>query len=163
MNATLEAVATGLASHSGVPGRMQPRPFPNDVLVVDDSYNANPQSMRSALETLARLESSNRRFAVLGPMGELGEAADAAHLDVGRLAGSLGLDGLFLLGPSAALIAEGARESGLDESHIHIEENHTLLARSLQARLSKGDRVLVKGSRAARMERVIELLEEGTR
>ena len=159
--ATLEAVATGLASHPGVPGRMQPRAFPNDVLVIDDSYNANLQSMRSALETLARLASSNRRFAVLGPMGELGEAADEAHLDVGRLAGSLELDGLFLLGPSADLIAKGARESGLVESRIHIEENHASLAHTLQTQLSKGDRVLVKGSRAARMERVIELLEEG--
>ena len=159
--ATFEAVANGLATHAGVPGRMQPRPFANDVLVIDDTYNANPQSMQAALETLARLASSGRRFAVLGPMGELGEAAHAAHLDVGRRAGSLGIDGLFLLGSTAALIAEGAREAGLDERQIHIEEDHMSLARALAAQLNKGDRVLVKGSRAAHMERVIELLEEG--
>ena len=156
-----EAVASGLASHHGVPGRMQPRPFPDDVLVIDDSYNANPQSMQSALETLARLETRGHRIAVLGQMGELGDAEEAAHHDVGRLAGQLGLDALLLLGDCAEHAAQGAREAGLPETRIHVVEDHASLASVLASLVGPGDRVLVKGSRAARMERVIELLAEG--
>jgi UDP-N-acetylmuramoyl-tripeptide--D-alanyl-D-alanine ligase len=90
-----EDVAAGLAAHAGVPGRMQPRHLLGDILVIDDSYNANPQSMRNALESLAKLNTSGRRYAVLGEMGELGNEADRAHREAGQLAGELGLDGLF--------------------------------------------------------------------
>ncbi|MBB82534.1 MAG: UDP-N-acetylmuramoylalanyl-D-glutamyl-2, 6-diaminopimelate--D-alanyl-D-alanine ligase [Deltaproteobacteria bacterium] len=159
---SFETVAEGLAAHRGIPGRMQPRPFPNDVLVIDDAYNANPQSMRNALETLARLDTTGARHAVLGQMGELGEIAEGAHRDLGRLAGELGLDGLFLLGDYAELSAGAAREAGLEGDRIVIGTDHESLARALSGRLSEGDRVLIKGSRAARMERVIELLEEAS-
>jgi UDP-N-acetylmuramoyl-tripeptide--D-alanyl-D-alanine ligase len=157
---SFETVAEGLANHRGVPGRMQPRPLSNDVLVIDDTYNANPQSMQNALETLARLQSSGRRFAVLGQMGELGNAANEAHRALGRLAASLKLDGLFLLAPSSALIAEGAEAEGFDRERIKTSTDHQALAQALGSELSKGDVVLVKGSRAAGMERVIQLLEE---
>ena len=157
--ASFEAVVAGLASHRGVPGRMQPHPLPGDVLAIDDSYNANPQSMRNALETLARLETSGRRYAVLGEMGELGDQAEAAHREAGRLAGRLSLDGLFVLGASAEIIAAGAREAGLPANRIHVESSHEAIAEKLGERLGKGDRLLVKGSRAARMERVLAALD----
>jgi UDP-N-acetylmuramoyl-tripeptide--D-alanyl-D-alanine ligase len=157
--ASFEDVGKGLAAHRGVPGRMQPRPLAGDVLAIDDSYNANPQSMRHALETLARLGRSGRRYAVLGEMGELGDEADRAHREAGRLAGELGIDGLFLLGASAELVAEGAREAGLAAEQIHVEASHEAIADALCERLAKGDCVLVKGSRAAAMERVISALE----
>ncbi|MAG32983.1 MAG: UDP-N-acetylmuramoylalanyl-D-glutamyl-2, 6-diaminopimelate--D-alanyl-D-alanine ligase [Deltaproteobacteria bacterium] len=158
--ASFEEVADGLARHTGVPGRMQACVLPGDVNVIDDTYNANPQSMRNALETLARLETQGLRFAALGPMGELGDRADAAHREIGRLAGELGIDGVFALGDAAELIAAGAREAGLPSDCIHVASDHASLARALLARLGKGDRVLVKGSRAAKMERVIVELEE---
>lgn len=158
--ADLDAVASGLAAHEGIPGRMQPRVLPGGVYVIDDAYNANPQSMQNALETLARLETRGRRFAVLGAMGELGERAPAAHRELGRLAAALGLDGLFTLEGPAEGIAAGARDGGLPDDRIHVAPDHEALARVLAARLAPGDRVLVKGSRAARMERVLEALEE---
>lgn len=158
--ASLTAVANGLAKHQGVPGRMQPRSLPNDVLVIDDSYNANPQSMQIALDTLARLETSGRRLAVLGDMGELGDQGVSAHHDAGRLAGSLDLDGLFLVGSMAEHVAAGAAEAGLAKERIHLEEDHDALARKLEEIMAKGDLILVKGSRAARMERIIESIEE---
>jgi UDP-N-acetylmuramoyl-tripeptide--D-alanyl-D-alanine ligase len=157
--ASFEDVVRGLANHAGVPGRMQPRMLPGGILVIDDSYNANPQSMRNALETLARLETRGRRIAVLGQMGELGAAADAAHREIGERAGSLALDALFVLGDSAELVAEGAREAGLDPERIHVAKDHDTLARALKGQLSKGDRVLFKGSRSAGMERIIHALE----
>jgi UDP-N-acetylmuramoyl-tripeptide--D-alanyl-D-alanine ligase len=160
--ASFEAVTTGLANHSGVPGRMQPRAIANDVLLIDDSYNANPQSMQSALETLARLETSGLRLAVLGEMGELGGEREKAHREAGRLAGSLELDGLYLLGPSAEWVAEGARESGMTATRIHVENDHESIVRNLRKDITKGDRILIKGSRSARMERIAQALEEGS-
>ena len=159
--ATLDAVVRGLAGYAGVPGRMQPRRLAGGVLAIDDSYNANPQSMKSALETLARLEQKGRRLAVLGRMGELGEQADAAHLELGRLAAELAIDELFVLGADAAKIASGARAAGMPGDRVHFEESASALAKRVRSRLAEGDRVLFKGSRSARVENVIEALEEG--
>lgn len=156
--ASLGAVAEGLAEHEGVAGRMQSRRLAGDVLLIDDSYNANPQSMSKALEALGRLECDGRRYAVLGEMGELGDSAEEAHREAGRLAGALDLDGLFVLGASAEIVAAGARAAGLPSERIHVERDHETIAARLRERLAKGDRILVKGSRAARMERVIEAL-----
>ncbi len=158
--ARLEQVAEGLARHAGVPGRMQPRAFPNDVLVIDDSYNANPQSMRNALESLSRLPGSGARYAVLGQMGELGDTAPAAHAELGRLAADLGLEGLLLIGDHAANSAEAARAAGMDADRIFIGADHAALASDLCDRVGRGDRILIKGSRAARMEHVIELFAQ---
>ena len=160
--ASFEDVANGLLNHRGVPGRMQPHPLPGDVLLIDDSYNANPQSMRNALETLARLDSVGKRIAVLGQMGELGSEGDTAHFEAGRLAGSLGLDALFLIGPMADRVAEGATDAGLARRSVHVFNDHQSLTESLRPQVCEGDRILVKGSRAARMERVIEALEKGS-
>jgi UDP-N-acetylmuramoyl-tripeptide--D-alanyl-D-alanine ligase len=158
--ADFEAVARGLAQHSGVPGRMQSRSFPNDVLVIDDSYNANPQSVRNALESLARLPTQGARLAVLGQMGELGDSAEAAHAELGRLAAELHLEGLFLTGDHAMRSADAAKASGMGADRIFIGADHAAIAAALLARVGRGDRILVKGSRAARMERVIELLAQ---
>ncbi|MFP6654777.1 MAG: UDP-N-acetylmuramoyl-tripeptide--D-alanyl-D-alanine ligase [Myxococcota bacterium] len=157
--ASFEAVALGLANHCGVPGRMQPRKIADDILLIDDSYNANPQSMKSALETLARLETKGQRLAVLGEMGELGNERQSGHREAGVLAGSLALDGLYLLGASAIEVAEGALESGLPENRIHIENDHDALILKLREDMTTGDRILIKGSRASRMERIVEALE----
>ncbi len=158
--APLDAVVRGLARSAGIAGRMQPRVLPGGVLAIDDTYNANPQSMRSALETLARLEQKGRRFAVLGRMGELGPQADAAHLELGRLAASLGIDELFVLGAEASQIVQGAREAGMPDGRVHFETTATALAKQIASRAAAGDRVLFKGSRSARVEKVIEALEE---
>jgi UDP-N-acetylmuramoyl-tripeptide--D-alanyl-D-alanine ligase len=159
--ASLDAVEEGLARYAGIAGRMQPRTLRGGVLAIDDTYNANPQSMRAALETLARLEQKGRRFAVLGKMGELGEAAEIAHLELGRLAATLVIDELFVLGSDAAKIATGAREAGMSSSRVHFEETAAALAGRIAGRVAPGDRVLFKGSRSARVELVIEALEEG--
>jgi UDP-N-acetylmuramoyl-tripeptide--D-alanyl-D-alanine ligase len=157
--ASFEAVALGLANHSGIPGRMQPRKIADNILLIDDSYNANPQSMKSALETLARLETKGQRLAVLGEMGELGNERESSHREAGTLAGSLALDGLYLLGASAENVAEGARKSGLPENRIHIESDHGALVLRLRNDMTPGDRILIKGSRASKMERIVEALE----
>src|SRR5262245_5290052 len=152
--ASLEHVAEGLAGHLPVAGRLERRELPGGAVLIDDSYNANPQSMEVALRMLAAAPVSGRRIAVLGDMGELGPTSDKAHGEAGRLAAQLGLDRLFALGRQAECVAAGAREAGMGAAGIHVAESHEELARRLQAELAAGDWVLVKGSRSMHMERI---------
>lgn len=159
--ATLEAVRTGLAAWTPVRGRMEPRTLPSGVHVLDDSYNANPQSVDAALHSLARLRGAGRAFAVLGDMGELGAAAGQAHRDAGALAARLGIDGLVAVGAHAGEVAAGARAEGMDPARIFTTTSHAEASERLRDLLAANDWVLVKGSRSARMERVIEALSGG--
>ena len=156
--ARLDRVASGLARHTPVGGRMQPRRLAGGAQVIDDSYNANPQSMEAALRSLARLKGGGRALAVLGDMGELGAEAVQAHREAGALTARLHVDLLFALGEHAAEVGDGARAAGMDAARIHAGGSPEETARLLRGLLEPGDWVLVKGSRAMRMERVIEAL-----
>jgi len=124
--------------------------------VLEDVYNANADSMLAALQTLRDLPCAGRRVAVLGDMAELGQTAAAAHAEVGRRAAELGLDQLFALGAAGAATARAARAAGLAgvAEFLDIEEG----ARAVKNFVHPGDSVLVKASRAMRLERVTELL-----
>jgi UDP-N-acetylmuramoyl-tripeptide--D-alanyl-D-alanine ligase len=156
--ATLAQIAAGLANYAPAKGRMQQLRLASGALVIDDTYNANPQSMEAALASLARLRGAGRAFAVLGDMGELGAHAEAGHRQIGARAGELRVDGLYALGKSAPLVCEAARGAGLDAARARVATDPDEIARSLQAELRAGDVVLVKGSRSMRMERVVEAL-----
>jgi UDP-N-acetylmuramyl pentapeptide synthase len=148
----LAAAAEGLRGITLTKGRMQQR-LVRGVEFLDDTYNANPDSMKAALATLAQWPSGGRRIAVLGRMGELGAHAREGHAEVGRAAGA-GIDWLLTVGAEADWIAAAAREEGCPEV-THFEDAGAA-ARALAGALGGGDVVLVKGSRSARMERVIE-------
>jgi len=156
--ATLDEIAKGLERFEGAPGRMRCRRLASGARVIDDTYNANPQSVRSALESLARLKGRGRGIAVLGDMGELGEVAADAHREVGRLAAELGTELLIAIGARAHLVAEGARTGGMDAAKVRTGGEHEQVGAELRAELRPEDWVLVKGSRAMRMERVVETL-----
>jgi UDP-N-acetylmuramoyl-tripeptide--D-alanyl-D-alanine ligase len=158
--AGLAAVRAGLARFEPVHGRMEARTLAGGVHVIDDSYNANPQSVDAALRSLARLRGAGRAFAVLGDMGELGAAAAAAHREAGALAAALRLDGLVAIGAHAEEIAAGARAAGMDPARVRAAGSHEEASRHLRALVTADDWVLVKGSRSARMERVVEALAE---
>jgi UDP-N-acetylmuramyl pentapeptide synthase len=132
--------------------------LPRNIILINDTYNANPQSVELALRSLARLRGSSRGVAVLGDMGELGEASEEAHRAAGRLVAELGLDFLFALGPRAGETAGGALDAGMDPSRVHVGSDHEALGASLRQLLRGNDWVLVKGSRSMRMERVVEAL-----
>jgi UDP-N-acetylmuramoyl-tripeptide--D-alanyl-D-alanine ligase len=121
--------------------------LPENAILVNDSYNANPISMRAALDNLASLEASGRRLAVLGEMRELGPAAAAYHREVGEYARSKGVE--LIIG-----VGELAGAYGPDQ----IAEDADAAADALRAALGPGDAVLVKGSRAVGLERVAEKL-----
>jgi UDP-N-acetylmuramoyl-tripeptide--D-alanyl-D-alanine ligase len=156
--AGLEALAAGLERYEPAHGRLERIELPGGVVLVDDTYNANPQSMELALRMLAQRRGRGRGIAVLGEMGELGATAEAAHREVGRLAAALGLDALFALGALAPAFAEGARAAGMPASRVVVCRDHDELAARVAHALAPGDWVLVKGSRSTRMERVVEKL-----
>ncbi len=156
--ASVADITKGLADHRGVKGRLERRELSGGIALVDDTYNANPQSMEAALRLLAEIKGAHRAVAILGDMGELGETAAAAHREVGRLAASLGIDLLIALGARARTIAAGAVDSGMDPAHIVIASDHGDASERACEFLRERDTVLVKGSRSMRMERVVEAI-----
>jgi UDP-N-acetylmuramoyl-tripeptide--D-alanyl-D-alanine ligase len=129
----------------------------NGVRVLDDAYNANADSTIAALETLCDLPQQGRRVAVLGDMGELGTHSEAAHAEVGRRAAELGVGQLFAIGKMAPVMAAAARQAGLSRV-IEFTEVEAA-ANAVKNFLKPGDVVLLKASRAARLERIAEVLK----
>jgi UDP-N-acetylmuramoyl-tripeptide--D-alanyl-D-alanine ligase len=153
----LEDIAAGLAAFKPCPGRMELIELPGDIVLLEDSYNANPLSVRAALDALRDLGSGGRRIAVLGDMLELGVSAPELHRQIGMLVASRA-DRLFTYGKLAEEIARGARQSGMPADRIRSSGNHEELAGELRGMLQAGDRVLIKGSRGMRMEKVTAAL-----
>jgi UDP-N-acetylmuramoyl-tripeptide--D-alanyl-D-alanine ligase len=150
--------------------RMEVTDRPDGVTIVNDAYNANPDSMRAAFEALAVLGRDRRRFAVIAALRELGEESVALNTEVGRRAGAAGLAGLVVAGPDAEPVLEGARagaqqarESGPPGPPPHIVHvpDAEAAAAELAPRLRPGDVVLIKGPRAMGLERTAELLLGG--
>ncbi|MDP2135501.1 MAG: UDP-N-acetylmuramoyl-tripeptide--D-alanyl-D-alanine ligase [Sulfuritalea sp.] len=153
--ASIAAVKQGLEGFGGVKGRLQRRAGRQGALVVDDSYNANPDSMRAAIDVLASVP--GRCILVMGDMGEAGAAAAQFHDEVGGYAKSHGIDRLLCLGELSVAAAHNFGEGG---QHFERVED---LVRTLLGELGPQTTVLVKGSRFMRMERVVAaILEEGT-
>jgi len=128
----------------------------NGIRVLDDSYNANADSMRAALATLRDLPCAGRRVAVLGDMAELGNQTLPAHAEVGQCAAKFGIDHLFSVGTMSRVTAESAREAGI-RGVTEIPEVEEA-GESLKRFLKPGDIVLLKASRATRIERIGEML-----
>ena len=147
-----EAVRRGLESVEPVSGRLRQLTGPYGSTLIDDSYNANPASLRAAIDVLGCC--NGRRYLVLGDMAELGDEAPSLHAAVGEVAREKGLDGLLTLGPLSALAAEafGAGAVAFDALTPLVSHLNTLLAENVT--------VLIKGSRSAGMERVIDALNE---
>jgi UDP-N-acetylmuramoyl-tripeptide--D-alanyl-D-alanine ligase len=128
----------------------------NGVRVLDDAYNANADSMLAALQTLQDMPCKGRRVAVLGDMAELGAHSEEAHLEVGRRVAESGVGQLFAIGEMAALIAKAAREAGLNRVFEFRDVDSA--ASVVRSFVKAGDVVLLKASRAARLERIAEAL-----
>jgi UDP-N-acetylmuramoyl-tripeptide--D-alanyl-D-alanine ligase len=135
--------------------RMEPSDW-NGVCVLNDAYNANADSMAVALQTLRDIPSAGRRVAVLGEMGELGAHSESAHEEVGLQAAKSGLDQLFTVGKMAGIIARAARQGGMRA--IQEFTDIPAAAEGVRSFLKPGDIMLLKASRAARLERIMEVL-----
>ena len=144
------AIADALASVQITRGRLEERTI-RGISFIDDSYNANPDSMLAGLQTLRSAEVKGRRVAVLGFMGELGVHEEIEHFRLGDRVVEQGIDALVTVGPRAARINERAVNLAVNENF----DTHTEAASFLREYLTGGDLVLVKGSRSAAMEQVI--------
>ena len=148
--ASFGAVLEGLQAYTGVRGRLQKVTGPHGALLIDDTYNANPDSVRAAIDVLAALP--GRKVLVLGDMGEVGRTSAQVHDEVGGYAKSKGIDALLTLGDMSALAARNFGEGG---QHFGSPQ---ALVEELAPSLGKDVAILVKGSRFMRMERVLEAL-----
>ncbi|MGH3328889.1 MAG: UDP-N-acetylmuramoyl-tripeptide--D-alanyl-D-alanine ligase, partial [Streptomycetales bacterium] len=143
------------------PWRMEVTERPDGVTVVNDAYNANPDSMRAALQALTAMAHGRRTWAVLGEMRELGEASADAHVALGREAARLGVARLIVVGDAAAGVCEGTRREGRGSAQPVFVPDAEAAAALLESETMPGDVVLVKASRAAGLERVAEALLAG--
>jgi UDP-N-acetylmuramoyl-tripeptide--D-alanyl-D-alanine ligase len=150
--ASLQEVAQGLKGFGGVKGRLQQKTAANGANVIDDTYNANPDSMKAALDVLR--ESRQRTVFVMGDMGELGDDAEAMHATVGSYAKECGVKAMYALGNHTKAAIKAFGDHG---QHFGTVEN---LIAALQAETDAEDIVLVKGSRFMQMERVVNALVE---
>ncbi|MEW5943168.1 MAG: UDP-N-acetylmuramoyl-tripeptide--D-alanyl-D-alanine ligase [Pseudomonadota bacterium] len=152
LGADSRAIATGLAGFAGVKGRLQRKKALHGAILVDDTYNANPASVRAAIDVLAA--APGQKILVLGDMGELGPGAAEWHAQIGAQAKAAGLDWLLALGE---LSAHAVRAFGAGARHF--EDIEALLAEA-ENLLAPGVTMLVKGSRFMQMERVVKSFEE---
>ncbi len=156
--APFSLAARGLAAAHHAHGRLQRSLLPGDICLLDDTYNANPDSMEAALEVVRDLAGGRRRVVVLGEMRELGDFAADAHHHIGAAAALAQVNGLFCCGALGRLYGEGAVAAGLSASAVVWAEDNTALAARVVDAVRAGDIVLVKGSRGARMEVVVAAL-----
>lgn len=140
-------------------GRMTRTRLPNGALLINDSYNANPDSVREALKQLANLKTKQRKIVVLGTMLELGAHSVRAHREIGRAAVAAGTDLLFAVGPWSDHIIRGARNGHFSSKQIYHCETAQAAGSILSDMVQRGDVILLKGSRDIHLESIIEDLQ----
>jgi len=150
-------IAPCLSDFSPAERRMNIFQTQRGICLMDDTYNANPGSMKAALTTLAELKGKNRGIAVLGDMLELGKQSESLHREIGRFCADAGIDMLFLTGKQKEQVAAGAQECGMNPRHIFTGSCEEILA-CLKETLQSGDWVLAKGSRGMKMEIIPDTL-----
>lgn len=146
----LPQIVAGLESFRGVKGRLQRRPGQQGAQILDDTYNANPDSVRAGIDVLA--STIGKKILVLGDMGEIGEGSHQCHDEIGGYAKSQGVDRLYALGEASAQAVRNFGEGGRHFCNID------KLIAAVQKELAADTTVLVKGSRFMRMERVADAL-----
>lgn len=158
LDMTDDEIQQGLNRFVPVAGRCEVRQL-STLTIIDDCYNSSPEAMQAAIAVLAGRETSGQRILVTGDMLLLGEHSESCHRDIGVTAAASGIDYIFALGHSAADVISGAVEAGFDPDRATAHAKLGGLHEQLNNVLSDGDVILVKGSRAMHMERVIDWLE----
>ncbi|ABN52209.1 MAG TPA: UDP-N-acetylmuramoyl-tripeptide--D-alanyl-D-alanine ligase [Hungateiclostridium thermocellum] len=130
----------------------------NGLKIINDAYNASPQSMEAAIDVLKDISGEGRTFAVLGDMLELGEFSKSAHMEVGKYAASKGIDYIVAVGEYRSNIVRGAVEAGAKEEKVFEFKDNMDAAKFLKEFVKSGDVLLVKGSRGMKMEEIVNIL-----
>jgi UDP-N-acetylmuramoyl-tripeptide--D-alanyl-D-alanine ligase len=153
MGRTLDDIVAGLETFAPAKGRMETTLLSDGIVLVEDTYNANPLSVKAALIALDEMGGSGERLVVLGDMLELGESSAELHREVGEFAAAH-CDHLFLLGQESRAIAVGARSAGLAAARITSCASHDEATQALMQSARPGARILIKGSRGMKMEKI---------
>ena len=127
--------------------------------IINDAYNANPDSMKAALEVLKN-SGNNRKIAILGDMLEMGEWLKTAHLEIGKYVKQLNIDLLIAIGQAAQYYVEGSIEHGMEKNQALYVKNNKEAIDLLKSILNKGDIILIKGSRGMKLEEIVSFLQE---
>jgi UDP-N-acetylmuramoyl-tripeptide--D-alanyl-D-alanine ligase len=162
MGLAVEDIARGLSAATVTAGRMEVFETADGIRVINDAYNANPTSMAAALKSARWMAGDGRCIAVLGTMAELGPISSEEHERVGELLARLRIDVLVAVGPEARLTALGAEREGVEPDRIVLCDGVEQAVEAVRSTAQPGDLVLVKASRAARLERVAEALRGST-
>ena len=156
-----EKITEGLARYEGMKGRFGVAQLQGNMVLVDDTYNANPSSLKAALESVGTLRTKGGRLIVgLGDMLELGDAAVQAHRNAGELAAGVGAELFFALGEHARDMERGALAAGMPPGRVRIVRDVKQMAESILEELKEGDVILLKGSRRMGLERVSEEIQK---
>jgi UDP-N-acetylmuramoyl-tripeptide--D-alanyl-D-alanine ligase len=158
LDLSAEEIKAGLESFELAWGRMDIFQTANGIHIIDDTYNANPESMKAAIETLRTLRRNNRSLFVAGDMLELGDQSEALHKQVGAWAAAANIDKLLVTGEFASAVAAGATNAKMKPADIFSGTRDEIID-ALKQSLKSGDWILIKGSRGARMETVVKALK----
>ncbi len=150
-------IVKGIKKTKAAKGRMRVERLKNGVTLIDDTYNANPASVKAAIETAAEMKKDGRLFLVFGDMLELGKTAIGEHKKIAKVANTAGVDYLYTVGKLAARAAETASALGI---HSVAGKSHNSMARLVFNRMKAKDIIVVKGSRGSAMEKFIARLKE---
>ncbi|MCH8209032.1 MAG: UDP-N-acetylmuramoyl-tripeptide--D-alanyl-D-alanine ligase [Nitrospinae bacterium] len=134
----------------------------NSMTILNESYNANPGSMKDALNTLTRFQASGKKFFVMGDMNELANLSESAHIELGEEVARHSIDYLVAVGKLAGLAAQAAQDAGMEKDRAIALESHQEAVDFLARHTVPGDCILIKGSRATHMEKVVEGLTSST-
>ncbi len=160
MGAPMEDVASGLKGFEGINGRFRLTTLSAGAILVDDTYNSNPHSLRAAVNALKDLKTEGGRIIVgLGEMMELGQETVPAHKEAGGMVAEMGADYFVAIGAHAVEMIRGAIEAGFPSEKTLLVKTHRAMSRALQDMMQEGDLILLKGSRRASLEKVVENLK----
>lgn len=160
MRMSEEEIIAAIAVAQGPDMRLQLHDVGDNIMLLNDAYNANPNSMRAALETTANLRPRGRRIAVLGDMRELGKSSERYHREIGECAAKCGLDLLGCVGNQGAIIAESAERAGMPPESVYRFSDAAAAASEVARWLREGDLILLKASRGIHLEMVAQAIIE---
>jgi len=161
MNEPLANIAVGLNRYDGLKGRFKSVSLAKDIILIDDTYNSNPSSLRASLNSAKDMAGGGKRLIVgLGEMLELGDETVQAHLEAGGMVADTGASWFFAMGDHAAEMKNGAIKKGLDRERVFKVETHDEMIKGIEAVLEPGDVIFLKGSRRIGLDSVARGLEE---
>ncbi len=161
LNEAHEHIIEGLYRFSGVKKRFTLIPLAGDILIVDDTYNANPSSLKAALESVGDMVDESSSIIIgLGEMLELGDATISAHMDAGRMVAKLGARHFLALGEHADEMLAGAVETGMDKNRVEKVATHNEMIKIIKDEMREGDLIFLKGSNKINLGKVVDGLRD---